>query len=260
MEIIILPDAAAVCRLGARIMARTVRDKPNAVLGLATGGTPVPLYAELVRMHREEHLDLSHIVTFNLDEYVGLSPSHPASYHHYMHTNLFAHVNTPPTHVNIPDGQASDVPAACAHYERKIWEAGGIDLQLLGLGEDGHIGFNEPTSSLGSRTRIKTLAASTMIVNREAFGDQPIPRHVITMGVQTILEARRILMLACGEKKAAAVAGMVEGPITAMLPASVLQMHPTTVVLLDEAAASRLSMRDYFKSVYENKPEWQRYE
>lgn len=258
MEVVILADDAAVSRLAAATVSQLVCSRPDAVLGLATGSTPRGMYAEMVRLHREGRLDLSQTTTFNLDEYVGLSPSDPTSYHAYMREALFDHV--PVRRWHVPDGLADDIPAACAAYEREIVAAGGIDCQVLGLGHDGHIGFNEPTSSLGSRTRIKTLAPETVEANRRFFEMREVPRHVITMGIGTILESRHCLVLALGEAKASAVAAMVEGPITAMCPASALQMHARVTVLLDEAAASRLSMRDYYRSVYQSKPEWQRVE
>ena len=255
MEVVILPDGYAVARVGAAIVARLVGDKPDAVLGLATGSTPHGLYAELVRRVQDETLDLSGVTTFNLDEYVGLDPSDPESYHAYMRRELFEHVTV--KRAWIPDGQAEDIPAACRAYEQAIEAAGGIDLQVLGLGHDAHIGFNEPTSSLASRTRIKTLADQTVQANRRFFEGREVPRHVITMGVGTIMQSRHCLMIALGGGKAEAVAAMVEGPITSMKPASVLQMHPKVTVLLDVEAAAALTMRDYFRSVWENKPAWQ---
>lgn len=255
MEVVILPDSEAVGRLGASIVAHLVTEKPEAVLGLATGSTPRGLYAELVRLTRDAGLDLSAVTTFNLDEYVGLEPSDPESYHAYMRRELFDHVTLKRSWV--PDGTAGDIPAACRAYEQAIEAAGGIDLQVLGLGHDAHIGFNEPTSSLASRTRIKTLADQTVEANRRFFEGREVPRHVVTMGVGTIMQSRHCLMLALGQSKAEAVAAMVEGPITSMKPASVLQMHPKVTVLLDEEAASALTMREYFRSVWENKPAWQ---
>ena len=244
--------------MAARIVARLIMKKPHAVLGLATGQTPLQMYTELARMHREEGLDFSRVTTFNLDEYVGLSPSHPFSYHHYMHTNFFSKVNVSPEAIHIPDGTVDDIPRFCEEYEEAIRRAGGVDLQVLGLGTDAHIGFNEPTSSLASRTRIKTLDNSTVEANRPHFGGGTVPRHVITMGVETILEARHCIMLAFGTSKARAVARMAEGPLTSMAPASALQMHPHVTTLIDEEAATDLSMRDYYKSVYNHKPAWQR--
>ncbi|XHR29458.1 MAG: glucosamine-6-phosphate deaminase [Chthoniobacteraceae bacterium] len=255
MEVIIQPDLHSGAELGARIMEALIRTKPNAVLGLATGSTPVALYCELIRMYREEGLDFSQLTTFNLDEYVGLSAKHPASYHRFMQENLLGHVNIRRDRIHIPDGMAKDIPTFCREYEAAITKAGGIDLQLLGIGHDGHIGFNEPSSSLGSRTRIKTLTENTVAANQRFFSSaEKVPQHVITMGVGTIMEARTCLLLAFGKGKAEAVAAMAEGPITAMCPASILQMHPQTILIVDEAAASLLKRADYYRHVYANKP------
>ena len=255
MEIIIQPTPEAATSIAARLMAKVIREKPAAVLGLATGGTMEPLYRELVAMK----LDWSKITTFNLDEYVGLSPQHSQSYHHFMWENLFRHVNTSIKNVNIPDGLAKDIPAACAGYERKISAAGGIDLQLLGIGTHGHIGFNEPTSSLASRTRIKTLTPQTLKDNARFFASESeVPHHVVTMGIGTILESKHCILLAFGKKKARAIADAVEGAITSMNPASALQLHPKVTIFLDTEAASELKMQDYYRWVYEQKPDWQK--
>jgi glucosamine-6-phosphate deaminase len=255
MEIIIQPTPEAVTAIAARLVARLIRKKPAAVLGLATGGTMEPLYRELVA----QKLDWSKLTTFNLDEYVGIAPEHPQSYHHFMREKLLQHVNVSATKVNIPDGLAQDVPAACENYERNISSAGGIDLQLLGIGTHGHIGFNEPTSSLTSRTRIKTLTPQTRRDNARYFGgEEQVPHHVITMGIGTILESRHCLLLAFGKKKARVIADAVEGPITAMCPASALQLHPQVTVFLDEAAAAELKLTDYYRWVYAQKPDWQK--
>ncbi len=260
MEIIIQQDGREASRVAARIVARTIEDKPRAVLGFATGNTPLALYRELVRMHREDGLDLSGVTTFNLDEYVGIAPAHPSSYHSYMWAHLFSHINVPKEHIHIPDGLARDIPAFCRQYEQAIRSAGGIDVQILGIGTNGHIGFNEPTSSLSSRTRIKTLTEESRKSTAAGFGGPGgVPTHVITMGLGTIMESRMCLLLAFGRKKARAVAKAIEGPVTAMVPGSVLQMHPRTVVVLDEEAASELEMAAYYKWVYDNKPDWQRY-
>jgi glucosamine-6-phosphate deaminase len=259
MEVIIQPDPHAVAVEAAKIIAHLIRTKPNAVLGLATGGTPVLLYAELVRMHKDSGLDFREVTTFNLDEYVGIGPQHPSSYAQYMRENLFAQVNLRPDRVHIPDGMARDIPGECAGYEAAIQRAGGIDLQVLGIGVDGHIGFNEPGSSLASRTRIKTLTERTLQQNARYFPDpKEIPHHVITMGVGTIMEARHCLLLATGDPKSAVVAQFVEGPVTATVPASILQMHPRATVILDEAAAANLRRQSYYRWVYDNKPAWQR--
>ena len=255
MEIIIQPTPEAATEIAARLVARLLKEKPDAVLGLATGSTPLLLYRSLVEMR----LDWSRVRTFNLDEYLGLAPDHPQSYHHFMRENLFRHVNVRPENVHIPDGLAQDVPGFCADYEARIRAVGGIDLQLLGIGGDGHIGFNEPSSSLASRTRIKTLTQRTRADNARFFASaEEVPSHVITMGIGTIMEARTNLLLAFGDKKAQALAEAAEGPITAMNPASVLQLHPDARVCLDEAAATQLKRAEYYRWVFANKPQWQR--
>ncbi|MEW5849608.1 MAG: glucosamine-6-phosphate deaminase [Myxococcota bacterium] len=258
MEVVILPTPLEVTRHAARTMAGLIGAKPDAVLGLATGASVRGVYAELVRLHREEALSFHHVTTFNLDEYVGIRRDHPGSYHAFMEEHFFRHVDVDRARAHLPAADAADIPAACAQYERDIQAAGGIDLQLLGIGSDGHIGFNEPTSSLASRTRIKTLTSITRADNRAAFGDGPVPLHVITMGIGTILEARRCVLVAFGSSKANAVARMVEGPLTAMVPASALQLHPHATILVDEEAAERLTLQDYYRTVQRNKPSWQR--
>lgn len=254
MEIIIreTPESASV--VGARIIAKLLREKPDAILGLATGSTPLPLYRALIGMD----LDWSRATTFNLDEYIGLPREHPQTYHSFMWENLFRHTNIRTESVHIPDGNATDIARHCAEYEERIRAAGGIDIQVLGIGTDGHIGFNEPTSSLASRTRIKTLTRQTRTDNARFFGSEDeVPKHVITMGIGTIMEARMNLLLAFGENKARAIAEAVEGPVTSFNPASVLQMHPVVKVCLDEAAATDLKRADYYRWVDANKPAWQ---
>ncbi len=254
MEIIIHSSPETSTQVAARIVARLLREKPAAVLGLATGSTPLRLYRVLINME----LDWSMVTTFNLDEYIGLPPDHPQSYHTFMWENLFSHINIDKENIHIPDGNAKDIPEFCGKYEKQIRAAGGIDLQLLGIGTDGHIGFNEPTSSLASRTRIKTLTQQTCRNNARFFGsEQEVPKHVITMGIGTIMEAHMNLLMAFGENKATAIAEAVEGPVTSINPASVLQMHPLVKVCIDEPAASRLKRADYYRWVYENKPAWQ---
>lgn len=255
MEIIILPSLRDAAVLGARRIASHVRSHARPVLGLATGSTVIPLYDELIRLHREEGLDFSHVTTFNLDEYVGLSADHAQSYHAFMRDRLFSHVNIAAERIHIPDGMTGDIPACCEAFESAIREAGGIDIQILGIGSDGHIGFNEPGSSLASRTRIKTLTRRTRNDNARFFADPAeVPHHVITMGVGTILDAREVLLFAAGESKADAIAATVEGPVTASVPASALQLHRTVKVFVDEPAASRLERAEYYRWVYDNKP------
>jgi glucosamine-6-phosphate deaminase len=259
VEVIITPSPGEASAEAARITAALIRSKPRAVLGLATGSTQLGFYDELAAMRARGELDFSEVTTFNLDEYIGLAPDHPQSYAHFMREHFFAKINAAPWRTHIPDGLTQDIPAHCEAYEAAIQEAGGIDLQMLGIGSDGHIGFNEPGSSLGSRTRLKTLTERTIQDNSRFFASpQEVPRHVITMGVGTILDARRCLVLAFGKAKAAAVAAMVEGPVTADVPASALQFHARCALLVDEAAATGLKRVDYHRWVYANKPEWQR--
>ena len=254
MEIIIQPTQQAATEVAARIIARLLRDKPTAVLGLATGSTPLSLYRTLIAMN----LDWSRVTTFNLDEYIGLPRDHAQSYHSFMWENLFRHINIAEKNIHIPDGNAPDIPKFCREYEQQILAAGGIDLQVLGIGTDGHIGFNEPSSSLASRTRIKTLTQQTCSDNARFFGsEEKVPHHVITMGIGTIMEARENLLLAFGPNKARAVAEAVEGPITSLNPASILQMHPVVKVILDEPAAADLKRAQYYRWVYSSKPAWQ---
>ncbi len=255
MEVKIKPTYEMMSQAAAQEVARLLNTKPNAVLGMATGSTPLGLYQELVRMHREEGLDFSQVTTFNLDEYVGLAPNHPQSYHHFMHENFFQHVNVPKQNIYIPSGNTSNYPAFCAWYERRIDECGGIDIQILGIGSDGHVAFNEPGSSLSSRTRLKTLAKQTIDDNARFFDRaEDVPIYAITMGVGTILESDQLLLLANGENKAWAVAAAVEGPVTGMVTASALQMHPNSLVFADDAAAGQLKMREYYDWIEEHRP------
>lgn len=241
MEVIIVPDGDALSRRAASIIAEVVRRKPRSVLGLATGSTPLGTYRELVRLYKEDNLDFSQVVTFNLDEYVGLPPAREQSYRYFMNENLFNLINIRKENTYVPDGMAGDVPAACAAYEDEICDQGGIDLQLLGIGGNGHIGFNEPGSSLASRTRPKTLTKATRNDNSRFFsGIDEVPKYAITMGIATIMESRRVVLLAGDKTKASAIAAAVEGPLSAMCPASVLQMHPAVTIIADSAAASGL--------------------
>jgi len=258
MEVIVVSAAQDVGMAAAGIISRLVAGKPRAVLGLATGASVKPVYAELALAHHNHGLDFSRVTTFNLDEYVGLSPSHPASFHAFMEEHFLSRVNLERRRVHMPPTEGDDLARLCEKYERDIRAAGGIDLQLLGIGRDGHLGFNEPTSSLASRTRIKTLTGRTREANRSGFGGDEVPLHVVTVGIATILEARHCLLVADGPAKADAVARMVEGPLTAMVPASALQMHPHATVIVDEVAAAGLSLRDYYREVQGNKPQWQR--
>lgn len=258
MEVIVQPDADRAAMLAARLVAARLRAKPDLVLGLATGRTMERVYARLVEMHRSEGLDFAHCRTFNLDEYIGLSPDDERSYRYYMNRHLFRHVNVDPARTHVPDGSASDLRVEAARYEAQIRDAGRIDLQLLGIGEAGHIGFNEPLSALMSRTRDKTLTPTTRRQNAAAFGGDPekVPKRALTMGVGTILDARELLVLVTGTAKAAILARAVEGPITAMVSASAIQLHPRCKVIADEDAAQDLQGRDYHDWIFQNEPEW----
>tara|TARA_B100000676_G_C18007793_1_gene804823 strand:+ start:118 stop:900 length:783 start_codon:yes stop_codon:yes gene_type:complete len=258
MEVVILKSAGDANRVAGTLVGNAVRNNPELVLGLATGSTPIGLYEDLVRQHKNEGLDFGRVKTFNLDEYAGLAADHEQSYRHFMRAHLFDHINVVRENVHIPDGLAADIPQHCKEYEEAILAAGGIDLQILGIGANGHIGFNEPTSSLVSRTRIKSLTKHTIQENARFFGGpESVPRHVITMGIGTIMEARQVILMAFGEKKARAIADMIEGPLAAYVPASMLQMHPNTKVFLDEKAATELKRSGYYKWVFDNKPDWQ---
>jgi glucosamine-6-phosphate deaminase len=261
MEVIIQPNEAAAANLVSRIVAHDLRANPHLVLGMATGRTMERVYQHLVKMHRDQGLDFSLCHTFNLDEYVGLAPTDPNSYRKYMDEHLFRHVNVDRRNTHLPNGMASDLDAECRNYEALISQFGGIDLQLLGIGKAGHIGFNEPLSALRSRTRVKALTPTTIKQNAVHFGgEDKMPRRAITMGVGTIIDARRCLLLATGESKAEIVAQAVEGPITSMVTASALQLHPKCTVVVDEAAAQRLKEQEYYRWIFANEPEWQEYQ
>jgi glucosamine-6-phosphate deaminase len=255
---VIVADPAATGRVVADAVCRLLAERPDAVLGLATGSSPLPAYRELVRRHRAGEVSFRRARAFLLDEYVGLPPGHPQAYRSVIERELTGALDIPAAAVRGPDGTAHDLVAECAAYEAAIAAAGGIDLQLLGVGADGHIGFNEPSSSLGSRTRLKTLTARTRRDNARFFGgvDQ-VPHHVLTQGVGTIMEARHLVLVAAGEGKAEAIARAVEGPVTAMTPASSLQLHPHASVIADEAAAAGLRLADYYREAYAGKPPWQ---
>jgi len=260
MEVIIQPDDEAAASLVSRIVARELRANPHLVLGLATGQTMERVYRRLVVMHREEKLDFSLCRTFNLDEYVGLSPTDANSYRRYMDEHLFKHVNVDPRNTHLPDGLAPNLDAECQKYEALITRFGGIDLQLLGIGKAGHIGFNEPLSALRSRTRVKALTPATLKQNAHFFGgEEHMPRRAITMGVGTILECRHCVLLATGPSKAGVIAQAVEGPITSMISATTLQLHPRCTVVVDEAAAVNLVEQDYYRWVFANEPDWEEF-
>lgn len=259
MQVIVVETPAEVARESAERIAEVIRrggagGRP-AVIGTATGSSPLGTYRELARSASSGELDVSGVAAFALDEYVGLDPEHPESYHVVTRRTVTEPLGLDPGLVHVPDGLAGDLDAGCEAYEAAIYAAGGIDIQLLGIGANGHIGFNEPTSSLGSRTRVKTLAPGTRADNARFFGSpDEVPVHCVTQGIGTILDARRLLLVAQGESKAAAVAAMVEGPVTSMCPASALQLHPDATVVVDRAAASELRLIEYYEYIQRHEP------
>ena len=248
MRVTICKDIRDMAKKVAGEVAETIRNNPNIVLGLPTGSTPEAMYKELVLLHQDQGLDFSRVITFNLDEYYGLATSHPQSYHAYMDRHLFNHVNINRKNIYIPDGMTKDIGDHCRLYEANIKRHGGIDLMLLGIGRDGHIAFNEPASSLTSRTRIKTLAPETIEDNARFFKSKDeVPRYALTMGIGTIREAKKIILMANGKNKAEAVGLTVEGPVTHMVAASALQMHDRVVIYTDEEAAAKLTRIPYYQ-------------
>lgn len=258
VEVIIRPDAEAVARSAADVFAQYLQG-PACTLGLATGSTPVATYQELIRRYQAGEVTFANTTAFLLDEYVGLPREHEQSYYRTIRRELTQHVDIDDARVFSPDGLADIPDDAGRAYDSAIQAAGGIDMQLLGIGTDGHIGFNEPGSSLASRTRLKTLHPQTIADNARFF-DSPddVPIHVITQGLGTISEARHLLLLATGEGKAQAIADTVEGPVAAFCPASILQMHPHATIIIDEAAASKLKFARYYRFAYDHKPDWQK--
>ena len=255
-EVVIVADAAAGGELVADEIVRLVRANPDTVLGLATGSTPLAVYEALPS--RLVGVDVSRVRGFALDEYVGLDPAHEESYRSVIAREVVEPLGLDPARVHVPDGSLEGIEHAGEKYERALADAGGIDLQLLGIGTDGHIGFNEPGSSFASLTRVKTLTRRTREDNARFFDSiDDVPRHCITQGLGTILRARHLVLLAFGKGKAEAVAGAVEGPVTASLPGSAIQLHPHATVVLDEAAASDLRFAEYYRYTFANKPEWQ---
>jgi glucosamine-6-phosphate deaminase len=259
MEVVILQDAKEIGGVAADAIGALLDRKPAAVLGLATGSSPIAIYDELAARCDAGLVSFRQARGFTLDEYVGLPADHPQRYRNVIDTAFASRVDFAPGAVQGPDGLATDIPAACTAYENAIREAGGVDLQILGIGTDGHIAFNEPGSSLASRIRIKTLTRQTRIDNARFFGGdvESVPTHCLTQGLATIMDARHVILVATGRRKAEAVHHLVEGPVTAMWPASILQHHPHVTVLLDDAAARRLQLVDYYRETYLSKPEWQ---
>lgn len=259
MEVVILTDVRDIGRIAADAVGALLSRTPDAVLGLATGSSPLVIYDELASRRADRALSFRQARGFTLDEYVGLPAEHPEQYRNVIEDVLVSRVDFAPGAVQGPDGMAEDIPAACAAYEDAISRAGGVDLQILGIGSDGHIGFNEPGSSLASRTRIKTLTVQTRKDNARFFsGDiDRVPSHCLTQGLGTIMDARHVILVATGERKAEAVQQMIEGPVSATWPATILQHHPHVTVLLDEAAAGLLRRADYYRETYRDKPHWQ---
>ena len=260
MELIIQPDDRAIATIVADAVTTLLADKPDAVLGLATGSSPLAVYDELVRRYEAEEVSFARSRAFMLDEYVGLAAEHPQRYRNVIDTEFTGRMDIPAEAVQGPDGLAADIPAACRVYEDAIAAAGGVDLQILGIGTDGHIAFNEPGSSLASRTRIKTLTRQTRIDNARFFDDdlEQVPTHCLTQGLGTIMAARHLVLVATGAHKAEAIHHLVEGSVSAMWPATIMQHHPHATVLVDGAAASRLQLADYYRETYETKPAWQK--
>jgi glucosamine-6-phosphate deaminase len=249
MRVIVVKDAAEMGKRAAKLVADDMKKHATYVLGLATGSTPIPMYKELIRMHKEEGLDFSTVISFNLDEYVGLQPDHDQSYRYFMNENLFKYININTKLTHVPDGTITDLEEIveyCDRYEDMIDDVGGIDYQVLGIGGNGHIGFNEPGSSIGSLTRIKTLTVETRQDNARFFEKMDdVPQYAITMGIGTVMKSRKVVLLANGEGKADAVKAALEGPVTAMCPASALQLHRFATYVIDEAAASKLTLETY---------------
>jgi len=260
MEVIICPDEEQVGTIGAAKVAQIARQAgPGVVLGVATGSSPLATYRHLAELQASGKLDLSQATVFALDEYVGLPLDHPESYHETIRRTVTVPLGIDPARVHVPDGSVEDLATAGQRYEDAIAAAGGVDVQILGIGANGHIGFNEPTSSLSSRTRVKTLSAKTLADNARFFtDDETVPTHCITQGIGTILDAHHTVLVATGAHKAPAIAAIVEGPLTSMWPGSALQLHRYATVVVDEAAAEQLTMADYYKRVFDGLPDWQK--
>ena len=252
MEVVILPDGDAVAEHAAQLVGELVRSAPAAVLGVATGSSPIGIYRRLAAAADAGELSFERASAFALDEYAGLAAEDPHSYAAFIAENVTGPLGLDPDRVHVPDGNAADLAAAGHAYEAAIADAGGVDLQILGIGTNGHIGFNEPSSSFTSRTRVKALSRQTREDNARFFGGlDEVPTHCLTQGLGTIMDARKIVLVAQGSHKAPAVAGAVEGPVTAMCPASVLQFHPDAVLVVDEDAAAQLTLTDYYRTAYE---------
>ena len=241
MKIYVTEDYQTMSRKAANILSAQVILNPSSVLGLATGSTPVGMYKQLIAWYKKDDLDFSQVRTVNLDEYVGLAPSHDQSYRYFMQTNFFDHINISPDNTNLPNGQAPDLAAECQRYNQVIRSLGGIDVQLLGMGHNGHIGFNEPGDAFELETHVVDLTQRTIEANARFFASpDEVPRQALTMGIKTIMQARQILVVVSGEDKADAVKAALTGPVTPKVPASILQMHPNVVLVADKAAMSKV--------------------
>jgi glucosamine-6-phosphate deaminase len=258
VEVIIVADPNAAAEIAADAIGRLIIEKPSAVLGLATGSSQVETYRRLIDRCIAGQISFADTSAFLLDEYIGLQREHPETYHNVIRRQFTDHIDIDPDRVLGPDGVALDVSATCDAYELSLQASGGIDIQLLGIGSDGHVGFNEPVSSLGSRTRVKTLNEQTRSDNARFFDSiDDVPRHVITQGIATILSARHLILIATGSSKAKPIARAVEGPLCAMVPASAIQLHPHATVIVDEPAAAELKLAEYYRQTYHSKPAWQ---
>jgi len=247
MRVVILPTADDVAHYCAEQIIHQIQQKSNTVLGLATGSTPVASYQKLIQACSKKEVSFAKVSSFNLDEYIGLESTHPQSYRNFMNQELFNHIDIKFENTHVPDGLSPDFEKSCQAYESLILQKGGVDLQLLGIGENGHIGFNEPSSSLNSRTRVKTLSPQTVANNARFFKvGETQPQLAVTMGIGTIMDAKKVVLLATGSQKKQAVANLIEGSISAFSPASILQMHPKTMVIIDESAAELLALNDYY--------------
>ena len=245
MKVIVSKTYEEMCRKAAEIIAAQVTLKPDSVLGLATGSTPVGIYKELIRKHKEDSLDFSEICTVNLDEYIGLDENNDQSYRYFMNENLFNHINIPKKYTYVPNGKTDNLEDECENYELLIQQLGGIDLQLLGIGRNGHVGFNEPSDSFAEETHITNLTQETILDNSRFFENmEDVPKKAITMGIGTIMQAKKIILVANGESKAKAIYETLYGDVNPKCPASILRFHRDVTVLVDEAA---------FKLISENK-------
>jgi glucosamine-6-phosphate deaminase len=250
MRVIIVDTATEVAQTGGDIFLQQLARKPNSIFGLATGSSPLALYQHLISAHLDQGVSFAGVTTFNLDEYLGLASEHPQSYRFFMQSKLFNHIDIPNSSTHVPDGASKNPTETCRLYEDKIASSGGIDIQLLGIGRNGHIGFNEPSSSLTSRTRVKTLTQATVNDNARFFGGgETQPSLSLTMGIGTIMDSAQIVLIATGEGKADAVQATIEGAISASCPASILQMHRNAIVLVDRAAASKLANQEFYTFV-----------